>query len=45
MSAQSRHPIPLLTPQLPERALLQPYLDRIDASRHYSNFGPLNQAL
>lgn len=45
MSAQTSLTIPLLTPQLPERKLLQPYLDRIDASRHYSNFGPLNQAL
>jgi dTDP-4-amino-4,6-dideoxygalactose transaminase len=33
--------IPLLTPQLPDRAALQPYLERIDLSRHYSNFGPL----
>lgn len=45
MSASVFDPIPLLTPLLPERKLLQPYLDRIDASRHYSNFGPLNQAL
>lgn len=37
--------IPLLVPQLPDRLALQPYLDRIDLSRHYSNFGPLVQEL
>jgi dTDP-4-amino-4,6-dideoxygalactose transaminase len=41
------HPqgIPLLVPQLPDRQALEPYLDRIDLSRHYSNFGPLVQEL
>lgn len=38
-------PIPLLTPLLPDRDTLAPYLARLDQSRHYSNFGPLNQAL
>lgn len=38
---QTSSGIPLLTPQLPDRAALQPYLERIDMSRHYSNFGPL----
>ncbi|WP_293776330.1 DegT/DnrJ/EryC1/StrS family aminotransferase [uncultured Oxalicibacterium sp.] len=37
--------IPLLVPQLPDRQALSPYLDEIDRNRHYSNFGPLNQAL
>ena len=36
--------IPLLTPLLPDRAALAPYLDQLDANRHYSNFGPLNTA-
>jgi len=38
---QTSSGIPLLTPQLPDRAALQPYLERIDHTRHYSNFGPL----
>ena len=33
--------IPLLIPELPSVAELQPYLERIDAARWYSNFGPL----
>ena len=33
--------IPLLIPDLPNAAELRPYLDRIDAARWYSNFGPL----
>lgn len=37
--------IPLLVPQLPDRHALTPYLDKIDLNHHYSNFGPLNQAL
>lgn len=37
--------IPLLVPQLPDRQALSPYLDEIDRNHHYSNFGPLNQAL
>lgn len=37
--------IPLLTPLLPDRAALMPYLEQMDRSRHYSNFGPLNTSL
>ena len=33
--------IPLLIPDLPNAAELRPYLERIDAARWYSNFGPL----
>lgn len=33
--------IPLLTPLLPDAAALRPYLERIDQSHYYSNFGPL----
>ena len=38
---QTREPIPVLRPRLPEAERLLPYLKRIDASRVYSNFGPL----
>src|SRR5690606_34523177 len=38
-------PIPLLVPKLPDYAALKPYIEQIDASRHYSNFGPLIQSL
>lgn len=34
--------IPLLVPQMPPAAALFPYLQRIDANRWYTNFGPLN---
>lgn len=37
--------IPLLTPLLPDRQALAPYLAQLDHNRHYSNFGPLNNAL
>lgn len=37
--------IPLLTPLLPDRVALMPYLEQMDRSRHYSNFGPLNTLL
>jgi dTDP-4-amino-4,6-dideoxygalactose transaminase len=37
--------IPLLTPQLPDREALWPYLDQIDVKKHYSNFGPLVKLL
>ncbi|MDR5172020.1 DegT/DnrJ/EryC1/StrS family aminotransferase [Methylobacillus flagellatus] len=37
--------IPLLTPLLPDREALAPYLAKLDQNRHYSNFGPLNNAL
>jgi len=33
--------IPLLRPLLPSAELLRPYLERIDHSRFYTNFGPL----
>ena len=33
--------IPLLVPTLPSSGELRPYLERIDAARWYSNFGPL----
>jgi dTDP-4-amino-4,6-dideoxygalactose transaminase len=33
--------IPVLRPQLPKAQALLPYLERIDASRIYSNWGPL----
>lgn len=37
--------IPLLVPELPSAEALLPYLKRIDASRWYTNFGPLNAEL
>lgn len=37
--------VPLLTAQLPLLAQLAPYLERIDRSGWYSNFGPLVQEL
>jgi len=37
--------IPLMRPQLPAMDSLTPYLKRIDASRHYTNFGPLQAEL
>jgi dTDP-4-amino-4,6-dideoxygalactose transaminase len=33
--------IPVLRPRLPDATALMPYLQRIDASRTYSNWGPL----
>lgn len=36
-------PIKVLIPRLPEVAALLPYLQRIDANRTYSNYGPLNR--
>ncbi len=33
----------VLVPHLPETAALIPYLARIDASRFYSNYGPLSR--
>lgn len=35
--------IPVMRPKLPTRAAVAPYLDRIDATRQYSNFGPLER--
>jgi len=40
-----RHDIPVLRPQLPAADRLLPYLRRIDATRIYSNQGPLVQEL
>jgi dTDP-4-amino-4,6-dideoxygalactose transaminase len=34
--------IPLLVPRMPSAEALLPYLRRIDANKHYTNFGPLN---
>src|ERR1700722_16288152 len=34
-------PVPIARPRLPTRAAIAPYLDRIDAARWYSNYGPL----
>jgi dTDP-4-amino-4,6-dideoxygalactose transaminase len=34
-------PIPVMRPKLPSRERLAPYLDRIDRSRIYSNYGPI----
>lgn len=37
--------IPLFRPQLPTASAMLPYLERIDANRWYSNFGPLGDEL
>src|SRR4030095_11974783 len=37
--------IPVMRPQLPRTEKLLPYLRRIDATRIYSNYGPLVQEL
>lgn len=37
--------VPLLIPTVPDRTALWPYLERIDAARHYTNFGPLVKEL
>lgn len=37
--------VPLLRPELPSPQMLLPWLERMHAARHYSNFGPLVQAL
>jgi len=39
--AAVRERIPLMMPSLPTARELLPYLERIDAARWYSNFGPL----
>jgi dTDP-4-amino-4,6-dideoxygalactose transaminase len=44
-AAPARAPIPVLRPLLPRATELLPYLERIDASRVYSNWGPLVQEL
>jgi dTDP-4-amino-4,6-dideoxygalactose transaminase len=38
-------PIPIARPRLPTSDAIGPYLDRIDASRWYSNYGPLVKEL
>jgi len=42
-NSRSPRPIPVLRPSLPDAAAIAPYLSRIDASRIYSNFGPLTR--
>ncbi len=42
-SSVATEPIPVLKPLLPSTEELLPYLQRIDGSRVYSNFGPLSQ--
>ncbi|MBU2407772.1 MAG: DegT/DnrJ/EryC1/StrS family aminotransferase [Gammaproteobacteria bacterium] len=41
--SEPRSPIKVLRPRLPTAAQLLPYLERIDASRTYSNYGPLTR--
>ena len=38
-------PIALLVPEVPNADALLPWLRKIDAARHYTNFGPLEQEL
>lgn len=38
-------PVPLLVPDMPTPAALWPWLERMHAARHYSNFGPLVREL
>lgn len=46
MSAgSSTDPIPLLVPDVPDPQALLPYLQRMHASRYYSNGGPLVREL
>ncbi|WP_199136213.1 DegT/DnrJ/EryC1/StrS aminotransferase family protein [Delftia sp. ASV31] len=37
--------VPLLVPDMPAPQLLMPWLERMHATRHYSNFGPLVREL
>ncbi|SOE39032.1 DegT/DnrJ/EryC1/StrS family aminotransferase [Delftia acidovorans] len=45
----TRHPepdwVPLLVPDMPSPQALMPWLERMHAARHYSNFGPLVREL
>lgn len=41
----TREKIQLLIPDMPDADALRPWLERIDAGRWYTNFGPLVQAL
>lgn len=43
--AQTPEWVPLLVPDMPSPQELQPWLERMHAARHYSNFGPLVQEL
>lgn len=45
MSHPDAFPIPFLRPSLPGARQLLPYLEEIDRSHVYSNFGPLNQCV
>lgn len=42
---QAAPPLPVARPLLPKSDALSPYLQKIDAARVYSNFGPLNADL
>ncbi|WP_431274215.1 DegT/DnrJ/EryC1/StrS family aminotransferase [Variovorax ureilyticus] len=42
MTSEADNIIRVLRPRLPQAAALAPYLQRIDDSRIYSNYGPLN---
>jgi dTDP-4-amino-4,6-dideoxygalactose transaminase len=44
-SAWQQEAIPVSRPRLPGREQLVPYLDTIDASGWYTNFGPLHESL
>jgi dTDP-4-amino-4,6-dideoxygalactose transaminase len=39
----AKSPIPVLVPHLPDADQILPYLRRVDASRIYSNYGPLSR--
>lgn len=45
MGNKSRYKIPLLVPSVPKIEVITEYLKRIDESKHYSNFGPLETEL
>lgn len=45
MLAQNLPWVPLLVPDMPSPETLLPWLERMHAARHYSNFGPLVQEL
>ena len=45
MILQAQSDVSLLIPDLPKTAALLPWLQRIDESRHYTNFGPLVREL
>ncbi|MGN6390270.1 MAG: DegT/DnrJ/EryC1/StrS family aminotransferase, partial [Burkholderiaceae bacterium] len=37
--------VPILIPSVPDRNALLPYLERIEQTQHYTNFGPLSREL